>query len=759
MKFFCATLLFILITGRILFGQNSFRVQQFHPFANLPSADLVIGEGNSIAGGFHAPSTEQCATGLFEYQIRIQNSGMDSARFYYQIFYAKETKPDSLFVSQDVRQRLLFQKDPCVKNGFHLSEKIAGNSNQLIKNFFSINTGADSSEICRIKDIIRNDSAWFRAICLKARQKNTNADAQLYYDALYVAKADTRKKENKSIIPPRPETGIYKFLLLVFPESLAQDSAFAFLKGWIENKSSPGFGTNAFADYQNLLSSDIFCGVSTHTLALMKQEGMKEVGPDLSPSPFLIKPVISYQSQAENSGVTLKGKTFFCENKPVFPVITNYIVGLVDDGKEIWPCASEYYTEDSEDFPRNKWSSINAMSADFELLASKGIHYLRITGLGETDKNTKTKELCVRTKFLSRKSGTRSLVSDGEIKNYLDAVEMVLDLAYAYKIRVILLVKNVFLDKERENMLAKFASRFSGHPGLMAYDFFNEPLYFEKDFHEKKEVIKSVSKWNEIVKKNAPNQLTTIGLVGIREVFEWDPSLLPVDFVSFHPYEFEPEQVRNEIYWYGKHVKKPWIIGETAIPADNIKVRYQAQKKFAEETFKQSYNCGASGYSWWQYKDVDWNRYHANFMGMLNLQGTTLTANGYIISGTCKPIAEVFRSFSTSQNSLPCSLLPNYYNYSENSKKTKCILKGKILDKKKKPVSGAVIMVWNKAYTVSYHTVSLSDGSFELKSPVIPFQWIASYSKMSTAKGWFSGSGSPPAGVYTMPDILLEEIR
>jgi hypothetical protein len=81
------------------------------------------------------------------------------------------------------------------------------------------------------------------------------------------------------------------------------------------------------------------------------------------------------------------------------------------------------------------------------------------------------------------------------------------------------------------------------------------------------------------------------------------------------------------------------------------------------------------------------------------------------------------------------------------------------LDKKKKPVSGAVIMVWNKAYTVSYHTVSLSDGSFELKSPVIPFQWIASYSKMSTAKGWFSGSGSPPAGVYTMPDILLEEIR
>ena len=199
-----------------------------------------------------------------------------------------------------------------MKNSFHLSEKIAGNSNQLIKNFFSINTGADSSEICRISDIIRNDSSWFKAICIKARQKNTSPDAQLYYDALYIADADARKKEIKSSIPPRPETGVYKFLLLVFPESLVEDSAFAFLKGWIENKSNPVFGKNAFADYQKLLSSDIFCGVSTHTLALMKQEGMKEVGPDLSPSPFLIKPVISYQYPAENSGVTLKGN-LFCE--------------------------------------------------------------------------------------------------------------------------------------------------------------------------------------------------------------------------------------------------------------------------------------------------------------------------------------------------------------------------------------------------------------------------------------------------------------
>ena len=81
-----------------MFGQNSFCIQQFHPFANLPSADLVIGEGNSISGGFHAPSTEQCATGLFEYQIRIQNTGKDSVRFYYQLFYAKD--PDRILYSR-----------------------------------------------------------------------------------------------------------------------------------------------------------------------------------------------------------------------------------------------------------------------------------------------------------------------------------------------------------------------------------------------------------------------------------------------------------------------------------------------------------------------------------------------------------------------------------------------------------------------------------------------------------------------------------
>ncbi len=759
MKFFCATLCFILLAGQFLFGQNIFRIQQFHPFANLPSADLVLDAGNSLAGGFHAPSTGQCASGLFEYQIHIQNTGKDSARFYYQLFYARDARPDSLFLGEDVRQRLVFRKDPCVQNVFHLSEKIAGNSNRTIKDFFSINTGADSSEICRIRDIIRNDSAWFRAICTKAMQKNISPEAQLYHDALYVTMADARKKETKNILSHRPEAGVYKFMLVVFSESLVQDSGYAFLKDWIENKSSPLGGKFAFPINQKIKEQAFFCGVSTHTLAVFNTEGLKEKKEDLSSSSFFTAPKISFHTPSENTGITLKGKTFYDNGKPIFPVFTNYIVGLVDDGKEVWPCASEYFTEDSEDFPRNKSSSVNAMSADFELLSSKGIQYLRITGLGETEKNTKTNKLFLHTKLLSRKQGTRHLVSEKDISDYFDAVALVLDLAYAHKIRVVLLVKTVLLDKERENMLEKFASRFSGHPGLMAYDFFNEPLYFDRAFHEKIEIVKSVARWNGIVKKNAPHQLTTIGLVGIREVFEWDPSLLPVDFVSFHPYEFEPEQVRNEIYWYGKHVNKPWIIGETAIPADNIKVSYETQKKFAEDTFRQSYHCGASGYSWWQYKDVDWKRYHANFMGILSLQGTTLTPSGYLVSGTCKPVAAVFLAFSAYRQSLPCSLLPNYYNYTEKTKKTKCLLTGKVLDKKKRPVSGAVIMVWNKDYSVSYHTVSKADGSFELKSPVMPFQWIASYCGLSTAKGWFSGKKSPANGVYSMADIILEEIR
>ncbi|MCE9539174.1 MAG: hypothetical protein K8R85_08150, partial [Bacteroidetes bacterium] len=180
--------------------------------------------------------------------------------------------------------------------------------------------------------------------------------------------------------------------------------------------------------------------------------------------------------------------------------------------------------------------------------------------------------------------------------------------------------------KATEYNLKKVVHYFRNDTTIMAYDLFNEPLYFDVPERDKKVVNKAMNRWASVAKKNAPNQLITIGLTGIREVFEWDPAILDVDFISIHPYEYEPEQVRNEMYWYANYIKKPWIIGETAIPADNDSISYETQAQFAHKTLKQAYDCGAIGYSWWQYKDVEWHSYHANFRGVVSWTGETKNA-------------------------------------------------------------------------------------------------------------------------------------
>ena len=84
----------------------------------------------------------------------------------------------------------------------------------------------------------------------------------------------------------------------------------------------------------------------------------------------------------------------------------------------------------------------------------------------------------------------------------------------------------------------------------------NEPLYLDSEpVRKKKNALKIVKNWSNLMKRHAPYQLFTIGFAEPIEVFQWDPYLLPVDFVQFHTYH--PLRVPNEIYWYSKYIGKP----------------------------------------------------------------------------------------------------------------------------------------------------------------------------------------------------------
>jgi hypothetical protein len=98
---------------------------------------------------------------------------------------------------------------------------------------------------------------------------------------------------------------------------------------------------------------------------------------------------------------------------------------------------------------------------------------------------------------------------------------------------------------------------------------------------------------------------------------------------------------------------------------------------------QQNYNCGGIGYSWWQFKDVDWKQFHQDFLGVLSLQGSTTTKKGEIVSGTPKLVNKVIQSFDVTQPKGECVCFSNYYNFSNNNQFR---LTGKMVDSNDKPI-------------------------------------------------------------------------
>ncbi|MBN8701499.1 MAG: hypothetical protein J0M08_00390 [Bacteroidetes bacterium] len=419
------------------------------------------------------------------------------------------------------------------------------------------------------------------------------------------------------------------------------------------------------------------------------------------------------------------GKTGFeLKNQPFFPVILNYIVSSQTDGNDIWPAPSGSYKSDSISGVLSKERSLKQLDADFNLIKELGFNTVRIVGIGEVSVNEKNnKDLTFQSYRGNGKDTTLILATEDTYQKYTAALELLFNTAEKNGLKIIFLLRNRPESPVSEEHMVTLAEKFKENTTIFAYDLFNEPLYFDKYGRKKRHVYYTTKRWNELFKKASPYQLTTIGLEGIREVFAWDPNLIEVDFLSLHPYEYEPEQVRNETYWYGRYIKKPWIIGETAIPADNDSVTYEEQQLFARKTIKQSVHCGAWGYSWWQYKDVEWGRFHPNFMGIVNQTGYTTTANGKTILGTVKPVAKEFLSLNTNATKDSCVCLQNYYDYSQN-KAFK--LKGVLLDKNNKPIEGGVVLAWNQWWDHSYHTITKPDGSFEITSHYPFYHWKAS---------------------------------
>lgn len=412
--------------------------------------------------------------------------------------------------------------------------------------------------------------------------------------------------------------------------------------------------------------------------------------------------------------VYIKNNQFISEGKPFFPKVINFVVSLRIKDNIMWPSVYTGYVPQKTFHSEDSTFCMNELRETMQLIKDLGYNTVRLTGIGEPNIiNNNTNRINFRANSGTNNNYTISLNTEEQYKQYLNAVDMLLGAVGRAGLKAIFTTKLFKESPDTEKHLIKLTEHLKDNTTIMAFDFFNEPLYFDSLARKKEDVYYITKRWNNIQKKYAPDHLSTVGLACQREIFEWDPNLVNVDFLSFHPYEYEPDQVRNEIYWYHTFVKKPWILGETGVPSNNDSIPYSAQVSFARKTIQQTYNCGGMGYSWWQYKDVQWGGYHQDYLGVMNTNGTTLNSLGQVVHGTPKPVNDEIKKFDATQKKGPCECPSNYYNFSSNNKFR---LRGSLLEMDGTPIEGGGILAWDEWWVNHYFTTTKPDGSFELYS-------------------------------------------
>ena len=394
--------------------------------------------------------------------------------------------------------------------------------------------------------------------------------------------------------------------------------------------------------------------------------------------------------------VTLSGRYFALDGEPWFPIMLNYKAEMreVSDTLEVVPAP---------------WYTGGSMREHFDTIASWGFNAVR---------------LCLDAPYdvvdtASMYAATRKAVLQADSAG----------------LHVMLLIHPP-LDKRWRTYTEGLMRALSDLPALWAYDMMNEPLYFDPEpQRDKCDAAEIVCQWRRMVRQYAPHQLFTVATAEPIEVFEWDPSMLPVDFIEMHTYH--PLRVQAEMWWYSHNCGKPWMVGETGLPADNDSVTYEAQMAFMFWTYRYAKINGACGYGWWECQDCpNGVNFEAQYTGLRDSMGRA------------KPATDLFKHwFCLGVGIDEDDMLPiNYYNMLayRNVAAT-----GRIVDEEGHPIEGAVVRGWNEDWSVGMNTFSDTAGHFRLVSNDVCKHFEVSAPGCSKVK--FNKSLVYPAGMQ-LPD-------
>jgi len=428
----------------------------------------------------------------------------------------------------------------------------------------------------------------------------------------------------------------------------------------------------------------------------------------------------SCMNKAPEGFVYIEENIFKVDDQDYFPRLMNYgIAARVLEDEIILSPSIEY--DNPKTFDSNTiLESKERMRSHFRAIKKMGFNSIRLVGLS----NLKYEESGTKTsiELFEGNGRTPLLIDSSSILKLTNALENLVLLAGEENLRVMPILprpmKDLNYTKVKDKFVGAILSRFKDNHVIFAYDFFNEPLYFDNSEHThwqdrprtKVGAYRLVKKWKDQMSRHAPKQLFTIGLAEPIEVFEWDPEILPVDFVSFHTYH--PLRVFNEIYWYAKYVNKPWMVTETSLPADNDSISFKDQAIFMKEVFERIVNCGGSGIGWWQYQDVQWGPFEHNYTPLIKVGGKSLIDSNTFIYGEFKDAAFVMPQLEVKKSG-ECDCHTNYFNMMGYHNYR---IKGLIVDTKNEPIEGAVIRGWNQYWTVGQNTFTNENGIFNLYS-------------------------------------------
>lgn len=415
----------------------------------------------------------------------------------------------------------------------------------------------------------------------------------------------------------------------------------------------------------------------------------------------------------ENDSFKVSGSTFF-------PKLMNYSVCPRIIGNELVISPSIEYDLPNAFDSKSVEASKDRMRAHMKAIKKMGFNSIRLVGMSNVKYDTTNALMTIETFTETKREGFT--INPETTPVIVKALKEALSVMEEEALKVMIILprprKDSSYTAQKDRYVKAILEEFSDLNTVFSYDYFNEPLYFDnyeqadwKDVvRDKESALTLVRKWKSQMEQHAPHQLLTIGLAEPIEVFEWDPEILPIDFVSFHTYH--PLRVPNEIYWYAKYVNKPWIISETSLPADNDSISYRDQAVFMKEMLQRVINCGGQGIGWWQYQDVRWGPFEHNFTPLISLGEQTDIDSSTYIMGQFKDAAFLLPKlpmFKTGE----CDCHINYYNMMgyHNYK-----IRGTVLDQNNRPIEGAVIRGWNQYWTIGMNTFTNKYGDFNLYS-------------------------------------------